>query len=95
MWSMEVFYSILENVYHYAFHTKGQIQNNVNIKGQLQNNVRMYSEGQAPIYQQTANVRVHQSQMASAEVFTSFGGERSSQRIMRPCIFCSGNHYND
>ena len=36
----------------------------------------------------------HQSQAASAEVFTSISGKKG-QWSMRPCVFCAGNHYND
>ena len=57
--------------------------------------LRVYSEGQEPAYQQITNVRGHQSQLTSAEVFTSLGEKGNSHRIMRPCIFCHGNHYND
>ena len=31
---------------------------------------------------------------ASADVFTSISGKKS-QWSMRPCIFCTGGHYND
>ena len=79
---------IQENVYRYS----GQLPPVYNGKGQGQFTSQTHNTGcflgqLPPVY----NGKGCQPQVNSAGVFSSVSG----RRVMRPCIFCSGGHYND
>jgi len=80
---------VQENVYCYAYNTKGQVQ----IQG---DNNKDYNDAyQRSVYHPTNKGKGYQfqTQTTQAEVFASLSGRKD--KIMRPCIFCNGDHYND
>ena len=81
--------NVYKTMYGYNYNTKGQIQ----VQG---NNNQDYNDTyQRSVYHPTNKGKGYQfqTQTTQAEVFASLSGRKD--KIMRPCIFCDGDHYND
>jgi len=82
---------VQENVYRYAHNSKGQIQA---VQGDS-NKPTCNTINQRSVYYPTNDTMGYQVQADPTEVFASLSGKGSGPRIIRPCIFCEGQHYND
>ena len=89
-WTMETlrraisqYMTVQENVYRHVTNVRGH-----------------FDHQQEPVYHNDTNVRGHSEEQhssnSSAEVFSNFSDNRNTRvYILRPCIFCKGDHYND